>query len=60
MRSGIEIKTPKAILGYEEKKKEGEKEQEDEWVEVQKDPKVQIENKAWKHTTLVYNGILYT
>ena len=34
LRSGIGILTPKATVEYEEKKKEEDKEQEDEWVEV--------------------------
>ena len=45
MRSGIEIQTPKEIMKYEEKKNEGEKEQDDERVETLKEPKVKEENK---------------
>ena len=45
LRSGTEIQTPKATVEYEDKKREGEVVQEDEWVEVdvQKEPEVQKE-----------------
>ena len=43
--SGTEIQTPKAIMEYEEKKKEGEKELESERVETLEEPKVKMENK---------------
>ena len=45
LRSGIEIQTPKAIMEYEEKKNEGEKEQDDEKVETPKEPELKEENK---------------
>ena len=43
--SDIEIQTPKAIIEYEEKKNEGEKEHDDEKIETPKEPEVKEENK---------------
>ena len=46
LRSGTKIRIPKAIMEYEEKKKEGEKEQYDERVKTPKEPEVKVENKT--------------
>ena len=46
LRSGTEIQTPKATKEYEEKKNEGEKEQDDERVETPEEPEVKVEDKA--------------
>ena len=46
LRSGTEIQTPKATVEYEEKKNEGEKEQDDERAETLNEPKVKKEEKA--------------
>ena len=45
LRSGTEIQTSKATIEYEEKKNEGEKEQDDEKVETPKELEVKEENK---------------
>ena len=43
--SSTEIQTPKAIMKYEKKKKEGEKEPKCERVKTSEEPKVKVENK---------------
>ena len=46
LRSCTEIQTLKAILEYEEKKNEGEREHGDEGAKIPKEPEVKMEEKA--------------
>ena len=51
LRSGTEIQTPKAIMEYEEKKNEGEEQQDDQKAETPKESEVKEENKEKAKST---------